>query len=122
MTAVHAASVGPEAIKAIIAGEIAGYDAATEARRASRTGSDATACWYSRTLEDFEAALIEPAPVMVGFSGGFEQRCWSVTRGDGRYRVVYMPMAGYFSLAVDTVFGPVDIGVHGRAIEVFGAV
>lgn len=120
--AVRAGAIGPGAIKAIIAGEIAAYDPVAEARRTSRTGSAATASWYERTLADFEADLIEPAPVMVGFSGGLEQRCWSVTRGDERYHVVYMPKAGYFALAVATVFGPVDIGVHGRAIDVFGAV
>lgn len=116
------ASVSSKEIKAMIAVEIAAYDPVAEARKASRTGSQANAIWYEKNLAHFEEALIEPEPVSVDFSGGISQQCWSVTRSDGRYHVIYLPTAGYFSLAVDTVFGPVDIGVHGRAIEVFGSI
>ena len=58
----------------------------------------------------------------VNFSGGITQTCWSVTKSDGDYQVIYMPRAGYFSLCVASAFGPLDIGVHGKAIDVFGSV
>ena len=56
------------------------------------------------------------------FSGGMTQRCWSVTRTDGSYRVVYLPLSGYFSLCVESDFGPLDIGVHGSALGCFASV
>jgi hypothetical protein len=73
-------------------------------------------------VAEFRAALVEPEPIEVTFSGGLTQRCWTVTRSDGDYRVVYMPRAGYFALCVESVFGPLDIGVHGRAIGCYGSV
>lgn len=63
-----------------------------------------------------------PRPVSVTFSGGLTQTCWMVTRSDGAYSVYYMPKAGYFSLCVDSDFGPLDIGVHGPALKCFEAV
>ena len=54
--------------------------------------------------------------------GGLVQVCWAVTRPNGPYQVIYMPRAGYFSLCVASAFGPLDIGVHGAAIECFGSV
>lgn len=63
-----------------------------------------------------------PREVAVQFSGGITQRCWSVSRGDGTYRVVYLPTTGYFSLCVESDFGPLDIGVHGPALGCFGSV
>jgi len=74
------------------------------------------------TLADFEAALVEPFETVVNFSGGITQRCWAVTRTDGCYRVVYLPLAGYFALCVDSDFGPLDIGVHGPALGCFASV
>lgn len=106
MTEPHPETAG--GIKALIAAQIEGYD----------TGDDAA----RRTLEAFKLQLREPRPVTVNFSGGLTQTCWSVTRGDGCYRVIYMPVAGYFSLCVESDFGPLDIGVHGQAIDCFGSV
>lgn len=75
-----------------------------------------------RTARDFVAAQRVPGEVVVNFSGGLTQRCWSVTSGDGTYRVIYMPAAGYFALCVESDFGPLDIGVHGSALGCFGSV
>lgn len=73
-------------------------------------------------LQSFDAARCAPFEVSVQFSGGVVQQCWQVTRSDGDYCVVYMPNAGYFSLCVDSAFGPLDIGVHGPALGCFGSV
>ena len=75
-----------------------------------------------RTARAFEDTRRPPREVEVNFSGGITQRCWSVSRGDGTYRVVYLPTAGYFSLCVESDFGPLDIGVHGPALGCFGSV
>jgi hypothetical protein len=75
-----------------------------------------------RTARDFERSRCAPREVTVNFSGGITQCCWSVSRGDGTYRVVYLPRAGYFSLCVESDFGPLDIGVHGPALGCFGSV
>jgi hypothetical protein len=74
------------------------------------------------TLEAFKSAVVEPRLVTVNFSGGLTQKCWNVTRSNGAYRVIYLPTAGYFSLCVESDFGPLDIGVHGDAIGCFGSV
>lgn len=74
------------------------------------------------TLHAFRKALCPPALITVNFSGGLTQKCWSVTRSNGDYRVIYMPLAGYFSLCVESDFGPLDIGVHGDAIGCFSSV
>lgn len=73
-------------------------------------------------LKAFLDALVDPFETTVQFSGGITQRCWTVTRADGSYRVVYLPLAGYFSLCVESDFGPLDIGVHGPALGCFGSV
>ena len=75
-----------------------------------------------KTLDAFRDALREPRQITVNFSGGITQKCWSITRSDGAYRVIYMPLAGYFSLCAESDFGPLDIGVHGDAIGCFGSV
>lgn len=75
-----------------------------------------------RTAEAFRETFRPPREITVNFSGGLMQTCWSVSRGDGTYRVVYMPRAGYFSLCVESDFGPLDIGVHGPALGCFGSV
>lgn len=75
-----------------------------------------------RTAEAFEQTRRRACEIEVNFSGGITQRCWSVTRGDGTYRVVYLPTAGYFSLCVESDFGLLDIGVHGPALGCFGSV
>lgn len=75
-----------------------------------------------RIRADFAAARIAPEPVEVQFSGGIFQDCWAVTRADSRYRVIWLPMAGYFALCVEGQFGPLDIGVHGPALACFASV
>ena len=95
-------------IEDLIADEIAAYDDSTGPAR--------------NTLADFRAALRKPREASVTFSGGIIQRCWSVTRPRGPYRVFYLPTAGYFSLCVDSDFGPLDIGVHGNAIGCYASV
>lgn len=75
-----------------------------------------------RTARAFAQVRRVPREVTVNFSGGITQRCWSVARGDGTYRVVYLPTAGYFALCVESDFGPLDIGVHGPALGCFGSV
>lgn len=95
-------------VDSLIEAELAAFDGATRAGR--------------MVLEDFALLRVAPRPVSVQFSGGFVQRCWTVTRSNGAYSVCYMPKAGYFSLCVDTDLGPVDIAVHGPALAVFGAV
>ncbi len=80
------------------------------------------ACPDAATLADFRGHLQTPREVEVTFSGGITQTCWSVTRSNGDYTVIYMPTAGYFSLCVESAFGPLDIGVHGPAISCFGSV
>jgi hypothetical protein len=73
-------------------------------------------------LPDFLAARIAPEPVEVQFSGGIFLDAFAVTRSNGRYTVVWLPMAETFALAVDGQFGPLDIGVHGPALAVFSSV
>ncbi|MEL6885988.1 MAG: hypothetical protein AAFP87_15875 [Pseudomonadota bacterium] len=73
-------------------------------------------------IDAFEDALVQPFETTVQFSGGITQRCWTVTRTDGAYRVVYLPRAGYFALCVESDFGPLDIGVHGPALGCFASV
>ncbi|MDQ2088842.1 hypothetical protein [Marimonas arenosa] len=78
--------------------------------------------WHRLLLKEFREALIEPEEVETLFSGGMTATCWAVTRSTGAYRVLYIPWAKVFSLAVESRFGPVDIGVHGDAISVFGSI
>ncbi len=73
-------------------------------------------------LDAFRTALVTPYETTVNFSGGITQTCWTVTRTDGAYRVVYLPLAGYFALCVESDFGPLDIGVHGPAMGCFASV
>lgn len=95
-------------IKDIVRREIDEYHVDTEHRLA--------------ILDAFKTSFREPKLVTVNFSGGIRQKCWSVTKSDGDYRVVYLPRAGYFSLCVESDFGPLDIGVHGSAIGCFSSV
>lgn len=75
------------------------------------------------TLADFRRMRVKrPRPVTVNFSGGITQTCWTVTRSNGRYSVIYLPSAGYFSLCMDSDFGPLDMGVHGPAMLCFASV
>ena len=74
------------------------------------------------TKETFLKARVHPSPITVNFSGGITKMCWNITKSDGTYRVVFLPEQGYFSLCVDSDFGPLDIGVHGSALGCFGSV
>ena len=95
-------------VRHLVAAELAVADRSTGAAR--------------HDVAAFRAALAEPEAIEVTFSGGMTQTCWTVTRSDGCYSVVYMPRAGYFSLCVDSAFGPLDIGVHGEAVACFASV
>lgn len=86
---------------------------------AALAGQDAV---LRETARHFQELRCSPVEMTVNFSGGLTQNCWSVSRGDGTYRVVYLPSAGYFSLCVESAFGPLDIGVHGPALACFGSV
>lgn len=97
-----------ERIKDIVRREIDDYNVDTEEKLA--------------TLDAFRAAFREPRLITVNFSGGVRQKCWAITRSDGTYRVVFLPRAGYFSLCVESDFGPLDIGVHGSALGCFSSV
>jgi hypothetical protein len=99
----------PDEISALIEGELA----------VAKRSDDQV---LRRTAQDFVRALCPPCEVTVNFSGGIRQRCWSVTRGDGDYQVIYLPKAGYFALCAQSGFGPLDIGVHGPALGCFGSV
>lgn len=72
--------------------------------------------------EAFLQARVHPSPITVNFSGGIRKICWNITKSDGTYRVVFLPVQGYFALCVDSDFGPLDIGVHGSALGCFGSV
>ncbi|PTX01807.1 hypothetical protein [Pararhodobacter aggregans] len=96
-------------IGALVEAEIAGFDAS------SRAGA--------MTLQDFQARRVKRhRAVTVNFSGGITQTCWTVCRSDGCYSVLYVPRAACFALCVDSDFGPLDIGVHGRALDCFASV
>ena len=97
-----------ERIKDIVRREIDDFNVDTEQKLA--------------TLDAFRASFREPRLITVNFSGGVRQKCWAITRSDGTYRVVFLPRAGYFSLCVESDFGPLDIGVHGSAIGCFSSV
>ncbi|GAB4359271.1 MAG: hypothetical protein Kow0026_20740 [Oricola sp.] len=113
----------PDRIRALVAREIADYDSVTEGR-----GPEGRQCppyfvdWRRRSLAHFRESLCDPRAIEVNFAGGAVQTCWSVTRSNGAYRVIFLPRAGYFSLCVESRYGPVDIGVHGNAIECFDSV
>ncbi|GHF69465.1 hypothetical protein [Seohaeicola zhoushanensis] len=110
-------------IVALIDREMIAWDADRRQREAAdEQGAPLPARWYARTLEDFRAALCPPETVEVQFSGGITQTCWAVTRAEGPYRVIYLPSAGYFALCVESRFGPLDIGVHGGAIDCYASV
>jgi len=111
-----------EAIRALIAAELHDYDPDAGNLRSVGQVTPMSPGWHRLLLAEFRAALIEPTETEVLFCGGVTQTCWSVTRSDGAYRVIYIPSAEIFSLAVESRYGAVDIGVHGDAICVFGSI
>ncbi|KPP87619.1 MAG: hypothetical protein HLUCCO07_01995 [Rhodobacteraceae bacterium HLUCCO07] len=109
-------------IAARIAAELHDYDPDAGNIRAVGQVTPMPADWHRLLLAEFRAALIDPHEVETLFPGGMTEICWAVTRSNGAYRVIYVPWAGEFSLAVESRCGPVDIGVHGDAVSVFGAI
>lgn len=112
----------PDTINALIAGELHDYDPDAGNLRSVGQVVPMSPEWHRLTLADFRAALIAPQETEVLFCGGMVETCYSVTRSNGSYRVIYMPWAELFSLAVESRYGPVDIGVHGDAMCVFGSI
>ncbi len=109
-------------IKVLLSDEIRAYDPDSPAARKVGQGAPMSPEWHRKTISDLMEALIEPVETEVHFSGGATLTCWSVTRSNGNYRVIYIPWADLFSLAVESKYGPVDIGVHGDAMGCFGSV
>ena len=102
----------PEQVTARVEAELAAFCA--DARNDTRSDR--------MLIEEFTRLRARPRPITVNFSGGITQTCYMVTRSNGAYCVVYLPTAGLFSLCVDSMFGPVDIGVHGPALACFASV
>ncbi len=103
----QASDIGAQ-VTSLVDREIAAYDR-------TRQGAELL-------LAEFAKYRVRPREITVNFSGGITLKCWTVTRSNGAYSVVYLPSAGYFSLCVDSDFGPMDIAVHGPALDVFAAV
>lgn len=101
-------------IKTRLAGEIAGFDPARHGH--------GIADWNAATLAAFHDALIEPERHLVNLAGGITDDAWVVTGSNGAYRVLWLPWSDTFSLAVESRFGLVDIGVHGDAIGCYSSV
>ncbi|WHZ34553.1 hypothetical protein [Sagittula sp. MA-2] len=73
-------------------------------------------------LDDFRRLRARHVPITVNIPGGATTTCIMVTRSNGAYTLVWLPEAQLFSLCVDSIFGPVDIGVHGAALACFSSV
>lgn len=101
-------------IQARVAAEIGAFDPVRHGH--------GIADWNRATLADFEAALVEPRLMEVNLPGGITDWAWAVTRSNGAYRVLWLPWADTFSLAVESRYGLVDIAVHGEAIGCFASV
>ena len=110
------------AITARIAAELHDYDPDAGNMRTVGQVVPMPAEWHRLLLKEFREALIEPHEVEALFCGGITQTCWAVTRSNGAYRVIWVPSAEVFSLAVESKYGPVDIGVHGDAVAVYGSI
>lgn len=101
-------------IRQRLAAEIAAFDPARHGH--------GIADWNAATLADFERALIAPELHPVTLPGGITDEAWAVTRSNGAYRVLWLPWADVFSLAVESRLGLVDINIHGDAIGCFSSV
>jgi len=101
-------------IKRRLAAEIEGFDPAHHGH--------GIADWNAAILASFQDALIEPESRLVNLPGGISDEAWAVTRSNGAYRVLWLPWADAFSLAVESRCGLVDINVHGDAIGCFSSV
>ena len=109
-------------ITARIAAELHDYDPDAGNLRTVGQVVPMPAEWHRLLLKEFREAMIEPQEVEALFCGGITQACWAVTRSNGAYRVIWVPSAEVFSLAVESKYGPVDIGVHGDAVAVYGSI
>ena len=74
------------------------------------------------TVRWFKEQLITCDEILVNLHSGVQTTGWTVTEADESYQVVYLPEKGCFSLCVPSALGPIDIGVHGRALHCFAAV
>lgn len=74
------------------------------------------------TVRSFKEHLIACDEILVNLHGGIQTTGWTVTGADESYQVVYLPEKECFSLCVTSALGPIDIGVHGRALHCFAAV
>ena len=101
-------------IRRRLAAEIAGFDPAGHGH--------GIADWNEATLAAFRQAMIEPELCPVNLPGGITDEAWAVTRSNGAYRVLWLPWADVFSLAVESRYGLVDINVHGDAIGCYASV
>lgn len=101
-------------IKRRLAAEIERFDPSTHGH--------GIADWNAATLAAFRSALIEPEIRRVNLPGGITDEAWAVTRSNGAYRVLWLPWADAFSLAVESRYGLVDISVQGDAIGCFSSV
>ena len=106
-------------VTAMIEREMALFGAGVDASAFDGATLRSQALWRERTLADFRSALVPPRLEAVHFAGGFQEDCWAVTRSNGDYHVVYMPIPDRFSLVRETAIGPVDMSIHGGAIAVF---
>lgn len=93
---------------ALIAAELAAHPRATRADR--------------MLIEEFAQRRARTRAITVTFPGGAERTAYIITRSNGAYTLVFLPESDLFSLCVDTIFGPVDIGVHGAALACFSSV
>lgn len=114
-----AARLSQSDVRKMIEREIALFAAGVDASAFDTATLRSQALWRERTLADFRAALVPPHLEAVHFAGGFQEECWAVTRSNGDYHVVYMPIPDRFSLVRETAIGPVDMSIHGGAIAVF---
>ena len=73
-------------------------------------------------LEEFRRLRSRHVPITVNIPGGATTTCILATRSNGAYTLVWLPEAATFSLCVDSIFGPDDIGVHGPALACFASV
>ncbi len=76
----------------------------------------------SSILAEFSSCQHVPTRTDVVLHGGAIEQGWRVARVGDDYAVIYLPCFDCFSLCVESVFGPIDIAVHGSALECFSSV
>ncbi|WP_425072081.1 hypothetical protein [Sagittula sp. S175] len=98
----------PQLVKTLVDAELAAHPRDSQADR--------------MLIEDFTRLRARHRAITVNIPGGHTQTGILVTRSNGAYTLVYMPEVALFSLCVDSMFGPVDIGVHGPALACFSSI